>query len=295
VPVPALTAASLPTVIMTPAASPTPSTPQHIFVIVLENNPLQGVLSIPYFSALAKRGVLLSNYHAITHPSEPNYIAMIAGDTFVFDDGVHDLPQTNLVDLLETAHMSWKAYLEEYPSSCFNGVVAGDSQTGQYARKHNPFISFDDIRTNPQRCSRLVNADALAADIAANQLPAFSLYVPNLRNDAHDTSPAYAAKWLSSFLDPKLADPGFIRDTLVVVTFDEDNGAAGNLIYTVLLGSMLRANSSDSRSYTHYSLLRTIEDNFSLGTLNRNDAQADPFSACDFSAANAKCPPVPAQ
>jgi acid phosphatase len=278
-PTPTLTS----TLTVTPVPTPTLSViPRHIFIIVLENNSLQTVLAVPYFSALAKRGALLTNYHGVTHPSEPNYIAMIAGDTFVSDDGVHNLPQTNLVDLLDRAQVSWKAYLENYPGHCFNGVVSGNSTTGQYARKHNPFISFNDIRTNPQRCSQLVNSDQLAVDIAANQLPSFGFYVPNLKNDGHDTSPTYAATWLSGFLDPKLADPNFMNGMLVVVTFDEDDGTASNLVYTVLLGPMVHANTTDPGLYTHYSLLRTIEDDFGVGTLNRNDTPAVSFAACNF-------------
>jgi phospholipase C len=161
--------------------------------------------------------------------------------------------------------------------------VSGNSTTGEYVRRHNPFISFNDIRTNPQRCGHLVNSDQLAADIAANQLPRFSFYVPNLNNDGHDTSPEYAANWLNGFLEPKLADPNFINGTLVVVTFDEDDGTSSNLVYTVLLGSMVHANSTDSSSYTHYSLLRTIEDDFGVGSLNRKDATAVHFAACNFS------------
>jgi hypothetical protein len=284
---PVQTPAGTPVSTLAPTIKPTPAptVSQHIIVIVFENQSLKKVLAVPYFSQLAKRGALLTNYHGLAHPSEPNYIAMISGDLLVSDDGIHNLPQTNLVGLLDAANVSWKAYLENYPGNCFNGAVSGDSKTGQYVRRHNPFMSFDDVRTNPQRCSQMVNSDQLAVDIAANQLPGFSFYVPNLNNDGHDMPLAYAAKWLSGFLDPKLSDPGFRNETLVVVTFDEasDSASADDLIYTVLLGPMVRTNTTDAGAYSHYNLLRTIEDNFGLGSLNRNDATAVPFAACNFS------------
>lgn len=269
-----------------PTSAPT-STPasafQHIFIIVFENKNQSEMLANPYFADLAKRGALLSQYYGIAHPSQPNYVAMIGGDTFgIIDDSNHNLPQNNLVDLLEAAGVSWKAYQENYPSACF----AGGSASALYARKHNPFISFDNIRTNPTRCAKIVNAIELSNDIATNRLPAFSFYTPNVENDAHDKPISFGANWLQDFLEPKLRDPDFTTSTLVVVTSDESQSFGANptraLIYTVLLGSMVHAGSTDSTRYTHYSLLRTIENNFRLGTLNRNDATAIPFAACNF-------------
>ena len=272
-----------------PTATVLPTTPiKHIFVIILENKSKQAVFYNSYFNNLAKQGVQLTHYYGVSHPSEPNYLAMIAGDTFVTDDGSYNLPQTNLVDLMEQANVTWKAYLEDYPGSCF----AGGSADALYARKHNPFISFDDVRTDVERCSNLVNADQLDSDIAAGQLPQFSFYVPNLKNDGHDTSVDYSANWLQSFLDPKLADPHFMDGTLVMITFDETDDfnadPSTQTLYAVLLGPMVQAGTTNPTPYTHYSLLRTVEDTFNLGTLRRNDESATPFDACIFSGGCAK-------
>src|SRR5205085_222238 len=119
---------------------------RHVFVLVMENESGATVLQNPYFRDLAARGARLSNYHAVAHPSQPNYLAMIAGAPFVSDDGSYNLPQSNLGDLIETAGLSWAEYEEEFPGDCFTGASAGDSKTGTYARKHNPFISFNNIR-----------------------------------------------------------------------------------------------------------------------------------------------------
>ena len=260
----------------------------HIFVIVFENRSIESTLANPYFKQLAARGAFLSNYHGVGHPSQPNYLAMLAGATLVGDDGDHTLPQTNLVDRLEAAGLSWKAYEETYPGSCFAGSWSGDPIGGLYARKHNPFISFDNIRTNPRRCAQIVNASALAADIAANRLPAFSFYTPNQNNDGHDRPLDVAARWLQGFIEPKLADPNFATGTLVVIVFDESDvttaGPADNHVYGLLLGPKVHAGSSDGARYTHYSILRTVEDNFGLATLNRGDATELPFGLCNFTA-----------
>jgi Phosphoesterase family len=255
----------------------------HVFVIVLENESGAAAIRDSYLAQLAARGARLTSYHAVAHPSQPNYVAMLAGDTLVSDDGNHDLGQSNLVDLLESAHHSWKAYLEGYPGKCFAGGSASSKQGGNYARKHNPFISFNDIRTNPARCANIVDASQLDSDIANGQFPEFSFYTPNLDNDGHDTSLAFASKWLKGFIEPKLADPKFNSGTLVVVTFDEGTGnPADDALYTVLLGPMVVPGSSDATSYSHYSLLRTVESVFGLGSLGRSDAAAAPFASCNF-------------
>ncbi len=256
---------------------------RHIFTIVLENESGSAAIGDPYLAQLAARGARLTNYHGVAHPSQPNYIAMLAGDTLVSDDGNHNLDKSNLVDLLESAHRSWKAYQEGYPGSCFAGGASTSTQAGSYARKHNPFISFNDIRTDGARCANIVDASHLDSDIESGQLPEFSFYTPNLDNDGHDTSLAFASKWLKGFIEPKLADPKFGAGTLVVVTFDEGAGAPANdALYTVLLGPMVAAGSVDGTAYSHYSLLRTVENALGLGSLGRRDATAAPFAACNF-------------
>ena len=242
---------------------------QRVFIIVFENDSIGSVMADPYFAELATRGTLLTNYSNITHPSQPNYIALIAGATLVIDNTTTDLPQTNLVDLLSAKGVTWKTYQENYPSKC---SAVPSSPDGLYVRRHNPFISFNTIRKSSSRCDKIVNSRQLDLDIVANTLPQYSFYTPNLNNDGHDTSIAYAANWLRGFLEPKLLDPNFINETMVVVTFDE-SGAGSNMIYTLLLGPMI-PKGVDSRAYTHYSLLRLVENNFALGTLNRGDASA---------------------
>ena len=251
------------------ATTPAPAF-QRIFIIALENDAIGTTLADPYFANLASRGTLLTNYSAITHPSQPNYVALIAGSTIVTDDIPINLPQTNLVDLLSAKNISWKTYHEDYPGKC---SVVSSAGGGLYVRRHNAFISMNTIRNSKTRCARIVNASQLDLDIAANALPQYSFFVPNLNNDGHDTSVAYSAVWMQAFLEPKLLDPNFINGTLVVITYDEAYGGSGNKVYTLLLGPMI-PRGVDNASYTHYSLLRLVENNFALGTLKRSDASA---------------------
>lgn len=258
---------------------------KRVFVVVLENESGAAAARDPYLAQLAASGATLTHYYGVAHPSQPNYVAMLAGATVVADDNNHNLGQSNLVDLLESAHRSWKAYQEDYPGGCFAGASAGNDTTGEYVRKHDPFISFDDIRTNPARCARIVPATQLDSDIANGQLPDFSFYSPNLDNDGHDSSLGTASAWLRGFLEPKLADPKFNDGTLVVVTFDEGTGdPASQPLYAVLLGSMVAPGSRDAATYNHYSLLRTVEDVLGLGSLGREDGKSTPFAGCNFTA-----------
>lgn len=244
----------------------------HVFLIVLENTDYQQALANPYLGQLAKSGVLLTNFYAVTHPSYPNYMALAGGSTFgISSDGQEDIDKTNLVDLMEPAGVSWKVYAEGLPTSqkCYTGV-----QSGRYVRKHEPFASFLDVQKNPARCAKIVNSEQLKTDVAANQLPQYSLYVPDLNDDGHDTGVNYSADWLKNFLPTVMQNPKFTDGTLVIITFDEGKSGGSNQIYTLLLGPTVKTASVSNNRYDHYSILRTIEDNFGLGNLGREDAKA---------------------
>jgi len=261
----------------------------RIFIIVFENQIETSVIENDYMKKLADRGVLLSNYFGVTHPSQPNYIALTAGLPFVSDDTCpSNLPDTNIVDLLEAKGVTWKAYMEDLPEGDVAHKAACTSQNMLYWRKHNPFISFDNIRNDPNRLAKIVNAKQLQIDVQSNKLPQYCWYTPNIQNDGHtppkDFQPGnrvravnYLSEFLKRFLDPLLANPDFTKGTLIVVTFDESFPHADNHIYTVLLGDMVKAHTVQSERYDHYSLLRTVEENFKLGTLNRNDVIANWF------------------
>lgn len=315
---------------------------ERVVVVFLENTMRSSALANPYLSGLRQRGVFLANAQGVTHPSQPNYIATIAGDTMgIGDDGAHYVdwywlqpsseqatdqtggkyryheegfsPET-LVDLLEAQNLSWKCYVEDLPPDAeYKDKLAYDlskspdanlqnvpPDTFPFARKHVPFLSFPSIVSNPRRLSRIVNASELETDLQRNvvghRLPHVSFYIPNLLNDGHnvtediyrpvtnniDMGPDTAnldniEKFLRSFLgdDPLTKFP---PETLIVITFDEaypypfDYG-----IYTLLLGDFLQAGTTHTEPVNHYTLLRSIEENFGLGSLKRHDAMARPY------------------
>ncbi|KAG0327210.1 hypothetical protein BG000_001043 [Podila horticola] len=255
------------------------------FMIVFENMDYRKVAANPYFSSLAKKGNLLTNYHAITHPSQPNYIAMISGSTQGCKDNKdYNFESKNLIDILEPKDISWKAYQENYPGDCY----LEDSLDKLYRRKHNPFISFTDITTNPTRCAKIVNADELDTDLANHALPQFSFFTPNMNNDGHDTSVSFAADWLERFIEDKLSNPAFMTNTAILVTFDEDDSSTDsrknvsekNRIHSILLGGAVHSapGTTDNTAYNHFSILATLEKNWKLDNLSQKDVGATSFA-----------------
>src|SRR5687768_10273630 len=170
-PIPAtVTSTSAPSPTLT--ATPKPLVPnfEHIVIIMFENKEFGSVIGnnlMPNYNQLAREYTLLTQYYAVTHPSLPNYIAFIGGDTFGIDVNCNDcfVNAPSLPDYIEASGRTWKTYQEDMPEPCFLG------STHLYAQKHNPFIYFDPIRLDPERCARtIVPLTALQADIAANAL-----------------------------------------------------------------------------------------------------------------------------
>jgi phospholipase C len=228
-----------------------------------------GSSSAPYINRLANSGVLATAYYGVSHPSLPNYLALTGGSTFGISSDCTscNVHAPNLVDQLVAAHISWKAYMQDMPSACFNGAGSGN-----YAKKHNPFMYFDDVRTNPSRCSRVVPATQLDSDLAAHALPRFAWITPNLCNDMHDCSVATGDRYLSGLV-PRLISAVGPRGA-VFVTWDEGSSdagccslAKGGHVATIVAGGAARPHARLSARYNHYSLLRTIEDSWRLGEL----------------------------
>ncbi len=273
-------AAGTPSATGTPNPSATPRSTNgipafsHIFVIMLENHEYSSIIgksSAPYLNSLAQQYGLATNFYGTTHPSLPNYLATIGGDTFGVTSNCNDcfINAPNLVDQLETAGKSWKAYMEAMPSPCF----IGDSGK-LYRQKHNPFIYFDDIRLNAARCQKIVPFTQFAADLQSNSLPEFTWITPNMCNSMHDCSVATGDAWVQTWVLQILASPAWQNNGLLVITFDEGSTnagcctlAAGGQIMTLAISPLGKPAYQSAVAYDHYSLLRTIENAWGMPTL----------------------------
>ncbi|KAK8044433.1 acid phosphatase phoa [Apiospora rasikravindrae] len=250
--------------------------------IWLENTDYDMAAGDPSLSALAKQGVTLTNYYAITHPSQPNYVAAAGGSTFkVTGDGFYRIgaDTKTVVDLLDGKNVSWSLYQEDMPYSGFEGNWKNQKNgANDYVRKHNPLMSFDSVTSDPNRLAKSKNLTMFYSDLAANKLPQWLFITPNMTSDGHDTSVTTAGLWTRNFLTPLLADPHFNTDrTLVVVTFDEtESYLSSNKVFTLLLGGAVKGKEGTKvdTKFNHYSGLKTVEDNWGLGNLGENDLSA---------------------
>jgi hypothetical protein len=282
----------------------------RVLILMFENQYRSYVLQNPFFRRLARQGIELGNYNGVMHPSQTNYIAAIAGELCgVTEDDPPSalLKQRTIVDLLEEApgHLRWKAYMESFdPAANRWSATLKPTDACPYYVKHNPFASFEGIVGEKRRWERIDSEAGFFADVLNNDLPEFAWFTPNIWSDGHwldgtqeESNPrapklvCQQARWLSAFFE-RLHFPGpkshLPKGTLVVVTFDESDFEATwtagqvstydgpNQIYTVLLGDMLQP-AFREEGYNHYSLLRTIEQNFNLGTLGANDFGANWF------------------
>lgn len=239
-----------------------------IFVL-FENTNYSTALKQPFFGQLARQGALFSNFMALTHPSQANYIALTSGSlNGVRGDGDVDLNVKNIVDLLEARGVSWKVYAEDFPGNCFTGT----SSQG-YVRKHNPFISYVNIQQDAKRCGKIVDAAQFDKDASNGNLPEYIFYVPNKRNDGHDTGVTYADSWYSKKFSRYVGDAKFMEDTVLISTFDESGASLKNQIYTSIFGPAVAAGTY-SQGLNIYSLLRLVEENWGLDDLGKQDTNA---------------------
>jgi len=249
-----------------PSATPANGIPafRHIYVIIMENQEYSSIVGskqAPYLNSLIARYGVATDFYAETHPSEPNYIALTSGGLQgTNSDGYYNLSAPNLFDQIEAAGKTWHVYAQGYPGGCFAGsvsavVVDGPGAAGEYARKHNPAISYASIVHDPARCARITHLagfDPAAAD--------FEFIVPNQINDMHSSSVAAGDAFLKVFV-PQITESAAFTDSVIFITWDEGSTSinGGGRIATLAISPGMTPGSRYSASASHYSLLRTIE------------------------------------
>jgi hypothetical protein len=235
--------------------------PAHVVVVVFENKADQQITrsaKAPWFNTLIASSAVFTDAHAVTHPSQPNYLALFSGSTQgVTDDhcpvrlpGVPNLGQ----QLLAAGH-TFTGYSEDLPTTGFQGC-----STALYARKHAPWVDFPDLPASVNQPLR-----ALPTDYAS--LPTVSFVIPNLCHDMHNCPVATGDAWGRDHLD------GYARwarahNSVLIVTFDEDDNAAGNRILTLIAGGGVTPGTYPQR-IDHYTVLRTIESWYGLPPVQR--------------------------
>lgn len=218
-----------------------------------------GTGAMPFLDSLIERGGLATQYYANTHPSIGNYFMLVTGQIITNNDAYADtVAGDNVARRLTAAGKTWKSYAEGLPAVGY----AGDGP-GQYARRHNPFSYLADVLQDSAQRRKLVPFAQFAADRSAGRLPDYALIVPNLCHDAHDCGLDSANAWLRTNLGPLIQDSVFLRESVLIVTFDESaNGAThgGGRIVWVILGAGVKRGYRSTTLYQHESTLRlTLE------------------------------------
>jgi phosphatidylinositol-3-phosphatase len=220
------------------AADPAPMWTGSVITVVMENKSRGDILgnaSAPFINQLASGNSVAAGYHdSFVHPSEPNYLWMVAGENFgILDDAdpkSHSVDATShIADQLELAGLTWKTYQESMGEPC------GLTSHGRYAAKHNPFVYFDDINgwdgttfQPSQRCiEHVVDYSELATDIANNQIPKYVFITPNLDNDMHDGSVTQGDAWLGTELPKLMATDAYKNGGVIFLLWDEGSGTLG--------------------------------------------------------------------
>jgi hypothetical protein len=294
------TPASIPAIDSGP---PTGRNFDYVVVILLENKGICDILTTcggtaPYLTSLANVSGLATHSRDCTYPSLPNYLCLTAADSFgcttnapPHSNACTDAAwnATNLVDRLESAGLTWKAYMEDMPSNCYP-----DNDYPLYAVKHNPFVYYSDIATNATRCARDIPSGAsnhvLLDDLNSTATASnYMWFTPNLCHNMHDCTVAAGDAFLAGLVPRILGSPVFqTRRGALLITFDEDRGGLGGPnIYTVWAGSVAKRGHVSDAPYDHFSALHTIEANWRLPTLNGNDTAAaimDEFFLGDLTA-----------
>ncbi|WP_084728691.1 alkaline phosphatase family protein [Streptacidiphilus neutrinimicus] len=239
------------------AASALP-TYSHVVVVMEENhayNEIIGSSSAPYINSLANGGALMTQSFAVTHPSEPNYMALFAGSTFGLSSDkcpVSEGTTANLGSELLGAGDTFKGYSEGLPSTGSTTCTSG-----AYARKHSPWVNFSNV---PGSDSVAFSAFPSSSNYAS--LPTLSFVIPNLNDDMHDGTVAQGDTWLKNNLSA-YATWAKANNSLLVVTWDEDDSTESNQIATIFSGANV-VTGKYSEKINHYNVLSTLEQMYGL-------------------------------
>jgi hypothetical protein len=284
-----------------PAAASAAAHYDHIFVIVEENHGFSDVIgnpAAPNLNALAKAYGVATHYYGVSHPSEPNYVALLGGSTFKVnsDDAyyVQRVHAPSLISELDHAGIAWKAYLQSVPHPGYQGICYPASCNGEpdkdplYVSKHNAIPNFT-TSLNPADWSRQVPITELGHDLRGGHVPAFNWVIPDECRDEHGDPPYCIDSGNPGGGDPqdqRLVSTGdqylgqLVRqitsasfwargNNAIDIVYDEGDGNShgGGHTVNVMVTSHGPRHVQAPAFYNHYSLLQTIQRNFGLACL----------------------------
>lgn len=243
----------------TAATAPAVPAYSHVVLVMLENHEQSQIIgssNAPYLTYLARHGANFTNSYGVQHPSQPNYLELFSGSNHgVNDDSCpHTFAANNLGHQLIASHRSFRTYAESLPAA--GSLVCSK---GNYARRHVPSTDFSDLS------QRAVTKTLAAFPANFNNLPTFSWVTPNLWDDMHNGPVSVGDAWVKKHLNA-YAQWAKLHNSLLIVTFDEDDRLGGNKIATIFYGAHIRVGNYTER-VDHYRVLRTLERMYKLAPL----------------------------
>jgi hypothetical protein len=277
----------------------------HVYIVMMENTNYADIVHddgrsatidarMPFLAAAARKGVLLTDMWATYHPSDQNYVAIVAGNTYRYGPVYYpdyDLPVTHLGDLLDAYGRTWRGYVQNMNTPC---NLQADTNGGWFAPDDEPFAHFDDVISDAARCqAALRDVTDFESAIATNTLPNFAWIAADgwwdgegAWSDNFDMGVSLQRQdqFLAATLGPLLTSNSWKHSrSLLVITWDESLGWGwpDNHVATVLVGSpgLLREGSVDRSHYDAYGVLRTVEGALALDGLDRFDRFAAPLNS----------------
>lgn len=309
--------------VLSASASPAPASRatlknfQHVWVVMMENTgyaSLIGNPNAPWINQAAAQHGLATDYFGVTHPSQPNYVAVTSGSTNgVASDNDTTIDVPNIVDQLEAHGKTWRDYQQSL-SLCNGDKLAHACGNQLYERKHNPFVSYQDIQTNAARMANVVDLSQLDADLASGHVADYNFIAPDQCHDMHGrggggpSDPcnfsnvqhliAAGDAFLRDLVSEITSSPSWNGNSVIFIAWDEsdftnsgpfgfgdtsgccDASPGGGHVVSLVISHSDHAARTSSVPYNHYSLLATIEDGWNLGCLaNTCDAANVPSMA----------------
>ena len=279
---------------------------QHVFVIMMENRSYTSLIGnyvdAPFINRAATTYGLATKYFGVTHPSQPNYIAATSGSTNgVSTDNDITVDVINIVDQLEAKGKTWKAYMQSL-SLCTTGPLQHACGNQLYERKHNPFISYTDVQTDPARVAKIVDFSQFSIDLANNSVPNYSWISPDQCNDMHGrggpssdpcnfdnvqgstgliaTGDYFLQTTVNQIMNSTVWQDG---NSTIFIVWDEsdfvpppgkedtsgccDSVPGGGHLVTLVISNSVNSPVTSDLAFNHYSLLATIEGGLGLDCL----------------------------
>jgi acid phosphatase len=264
--------------------------PPHIMIIVDENkaySKVQGTpfiignSSAPYINSLASKYASATHWYANQHGSPDDYLDLISGSNQGLGVGTKPpYTATSLVDELNSAHISWKAYMQAMPSNCYNGGT-----TGLYESDHNPFVYFKDYKSLCSGSNGVVpySLSSVSSALNSSTPPDFVWVTPNICDDMHTNGGSCGTNavadgdtWLSKNLPTVLSSKWYTSGGIIIITWDESDttdtsgGSYGNGGHVATLVIAANAHGAFTASGDHYATLRGIEQAYGVALLGNS-------------------------